>query len=115
MNYFIFDNLVLVYSLQIKNYPTSYSSFLFSIFLISFDTFLQVVFKNAMLFLELLMSVVYSNYFSVIVLIGNLLIKISYFIFLSLSLSSCVLSLLHSFNIILCVKILSIILSVYYS
>ena len=35
----------LVYSLQIKNSPTSSSPFLFSNFLISFATFLQVSFK----------------------------------------------------------------------
>ena len=109
------DVLVLVYSLHIKNSPTSYSSFLYSNFLISFDTFLQVVFKHAMLLLELLMSVVYPKYFSITFTIGSLFTKISNLIFLSLSLSFRVLSLLHSFNKILYSRMLSIILSVYNS
>ena len=54
---------VLVYSLHISISPTSYSPFLFSNFLISLDTFLQVSFRYAMLYLDDAILSVYLSMF----------------------------------------------------
>ena len=71
-------SLVLVYSLHIKNSPTSYSPFLVSKFLISLDTFLQVLFKYAILYLDDAISLVYPKlYFSISLVVDILFSNIS--------------------------------------
>ena len=53
---------VLVFSLHIENLPTSYSPFLFSNFLISLDTFLEILFRYVLLELEIFVKQILIRY-----------------------------------------------------
>ena len=73
-------SLTLVYSLQVNLSEISYSFFLFSNFLISLDTFLQVSFKNAILLVDAVILSVYEKYFLMIFFVDSLFSNISFLI-----------------------------------
>ena len=103
-----------VYSRHISLSPHSYSLVLFSISLILDDTFLQVLFRNAMLKgLEVISSVYLNPYLLTNPSTDILFTKMSCLMLWSLSLSSSVCNLLHTFSNMWYSKILSIMLSTY--